>query len=131
MSKLEKLLESIDCDKATPVSDMDIQRHEKDLHLKFGPIYTHFLSKYGCVVAGSKEIYGVCGDNASIPSAIHATKSARRQSHFPQHLLVIAEDGSGRKFCIDSDDTVHMWDRNTCSKSGKSFDEFAVEWLGV
>lgn len=131
MSKLEQLLESIDCDKAAPVSDVDMQLHEKDLHLKFGPAYTRFLSKYGCVVAGSKEIYGICGNNASVPSAIHATKSARRLPQFPQRLLVIAEDGSGRKFCIDSDDAVYVCDRNTCSKVGKTFDDFAVEWLGA
>ena len=130
MQKLEKLLASMSFDQSGPVSAAEIQRHEKNLRLKFGPDYKLFLSKYGCLTAGPNELYGVCGDNASIPSAIHATQSSRRDPKFSRDLLVIADDGGGRKFCVDSYDNIFLSDRNNCVKSGRSFDDFAVEWLG-
>ena len=130
MQKLEKLLASMSFDQSGPVTAADIQRHEKNLKLRFGPDYKRFLSKYGCVAAGPNELYGVCGDNASIPSAIHATLSARRDPKFPPNLLVIGNDGSGRKFCIDSHDDIFVYDQNTCIKSGQSFEDFALEWFG-
>lgn len=129
MQKLENLLESISFNQANSVSAGDIQLHERNLELQFGPTYKLFLSKYGCITAGSNELYGVCGDNASVPSAIHATLSARRDPNFPRDLLVIAEDGRGRKFCVDSHDDIFVCDLNTCVKSGQSFENFAVEWL--
>jgi SMI1-KNR4 cell-wall len=131
MQKLEKLLASMSFEQSGPVGTADIRSHEQNLGLKFGPNYKLFLSKYGCVVAGPNELYGVCGDNASIPSAIHATLSARRDPRFPRNLLVIGNDGSGRKYCVDSYDNVFVCDRNTCVKSGQSFENFAVEWVGA
>ena len=130
MKKLEKLLATLTFQQSAPVTDKDIQRYEQNLALKFGSDYKEFLSKYGCLTAGSNELYGVCGDNASVPSAIHATLSARRDPKFPRDLLVIGDDGSGRKFCVDSHDKVFVCDRNTCMKTGQSFEDFAAEWLG-
>jgi len=131
MKNLEKMLTSMSFDQAGPVSSAAIRSHEQNLKLKFGPDYKRFLSKYGCVSVGPNELYGVCGDNASVPSAIHATTSARRDSNFPRNLLVIADDGRGRKFCIDSKDHVFLCDRNNCVKTGQSFEDFAIEWLAL
>ncbi len=129
MQKLDNLLSSLTYNQSGPVSVDEIARHEKNLNLKFGPNYHLFLSKYGCISAGPNELYGVCGDNASVPSAIHATVSARTNPNFPRNLLVIAEDGSGRKFCVDSHDNIFVCDRNICEKSGQSFEDFVVGWL--
>jgi hypothetical protein len=131
MKKLEDLLASIRYEQSGPVRASEIQHYEQELKLRFGPDYKRFLSKYGCVAAGPNELYGVCGDNASIPSAIHATLSARRDAKFPQNLLVVGDDGSGRKFCVDSHDSVFVCNRNTCVKSGQSFEDFAVKWLSA
>ncbi len=130
MKKIEKLLESKDSEHSGPVSNADIQKYEKILDLKFGPDYKQFVSKYGCLVVGSNELYGVCGDNKSIPSAIHATLSARRDAQFPLNLLVIGDDGSGRKYCVDSKDEVFRCDRTQCTPTGQAFEDFATEWLG-
>jgi hypothetical protein len=129
MKKLEGLLASMNFDQCASVSTADIQRHERNLKLRFGPEYKQYVSKYGCVAAGPNELYGLCGDNASIPSAIHATTSARRDSKFPRNLLVIADDGRGRKFCIDSNDEIFVCDRDNCVKIDQSFEDFAIEWL--
>jgi hypothetical protein len=131
MQKLDELLSSVSFEKAGPVNAVDIQFHEKNLKLEFGPSYRMFLSKYGCVSVGPNEIYGVCGANKSVPSAIHATLSARRDPAFPPNLLVIGDDGSGRKFCVDSQDDIFVCDRGVCQRSGKSFEDFAIEWLGI
>jgi len=131
MQKLEQKLKTMKFEKAGPVSSGEIQKHENALGLKFGAAYKRFVTKYGCIVAGANEIYGVCGNNASIPSAIHATESARRDPKFPKSLLVIGDDGSGRKFCVDSRDDIFVCDRSACVKSGQKFEEFAVEMLGA
>ena len=131
MKRIENLLESRESENCGPVSDTDIQKHEKGLGLQFGSKYRQFVSKYGCLVVGSNELYGVCGENNSIPSAIHATISARRDQQFPKNLLVIGDDGSGRKFCVDSHDEIFLCDRHVCERTGQSFEDFAVEWLGA
>jgi hypothetical protein len=130
MKKLKKLLEVIDFDQSGPVKSSEVKRYEEILGLKFGPGFKLYLSEYGCIASGANELYGICGNNASIPSAIHATKSARRDPNFPKDLVVIADDGSGRKMCVDKSDRIHIFDRNTCRDSGQSFEDFAVEWLG-
>jgi hypothetical protein len=129
MVRLEKFLNSKPIERSGPVNSAEIQRHEEKLKLKFGPDYRRFISKFGCVASGANELYGVCGDNGSIPSAIHATISARADDQFPRNLWVIADDGSGRKFCVDSSDNLYFCDRTTCSKMDKSFEDFAMEWL--
>lgn len=129
--KLEELIIASDADIAGPVSVHKINRYEKQLNLKFGPAYKKYISKFGCVASGANEIYGLCGDNKSIPSAIHSTRSARRDPQFPRNLWVIADDGSGRKYCADSEDQIYFCDQNSCSQLDKTFEDFAVEWLGA
>ena len=130
MKKLKRLLETIEFDHCGPIASSEVKRHEDSLDLKFGPIFRSYLTEYGCIAHGANELYGICGNNDSVPSAIHATRSARRDSGFRKDLVVVADDGSGRKMCVDSNDMIHILDRNTCSESGQSFEDFAVEWLG-
>lgn len=129
MLRLENFLKSKPIEQSGPVKVAEIQLHEEKLKLKFGPAYRRFISKFGCVASGANELYGVCGDNDAIPSAIHATISAREDLQFPRNLWVIADDGGGRKFCVDSSDNVYLCDRTTCSKLDKSFEDFAMDWL--
>ena len=129
MKKLDVLLSKMSHDQAGPVSSEEIALFEKELGLKFGKEYKAFLMKFGCLVVGSKEIYGICGMNDSVPSAIHATRSARRDRRFPRDLVVIAGDGSGRMFCVDAGDRVIEIDRSTFSIRSETFPEFVVYWL--
>ena len=129
MKQLENLLASKTFEHSGPVSDDEIERHERNLSLKFGPSYRLFLSKFGYLAVGPNELYGICGSNAAIPSAIHATVSARRNPAFPRNVLVVAEDGRGRMFCVNAADKIVICDRHTCTQTGQSFEEFAIEWL--
>jgi hypothetical protein len=129
MKKLNVLLSTTSHDQAGPVSSEEIALFEKELGLKFGKEYKAFLMKFGCLVVGSKEIYGICGKNDSIPSAIHATRSARRDRRFPRDLVVIAGDGSGKMFCVDASDRVVEVDRSAFSIRTDRFAEFAASWL--
>jgi hypothetical protein len=114
---------------AKPVSAEEIKEKESQLGLLFGPQYAAFLKEYGCLIVGANEIYGICGSNTAIPSAIHATLSARRIKSFPMNLIVIAENGQGVLFCIDSHDAVFRFERGITAPLSKNFEEFAVDWL--
>jgi hypothetical protein len=115
---------------AKPVDVAEIRVQESKLGLQFGSQYLDFLKEHGCLMVGPNEIYGICGENNSIPSAIHATLSARKDKHFPKNLVVIAEDGKGVFFCIDSKDEVFRFERGTISALDGTFEEFAAKWLG-
>jgi hypothetical protein len=114
---------------AKPVGEAVIQNQEAKLGLSFGPRYRAFLAEYGCLMHGPNEIYGICGSNNAVPSAIHATFSARKDQNFPKSLVVIAEDGRGKFICIDSQDQVFSVERGTTSLLNQSFEDFAIGWL--
>jgi hypothetical protein len=115
---------------AKPVDAAEIKNQESKLGLCFGSQYMDFLKEFGCLVVGPNEIYGICGKNNAIPSAIHATLSARKNKSFPGDLLVIAEDGRGKFICIDSNDAVFSIEHGTMSSLNQSFEDFAIGWLG-
>lgn len=114
---------------AKPVDAAEIKNHETKLGLRFGPQYRDFLNEYGCLVVGPNEIYGICGKNNAIPSAIHATISARKDKTFPESLVVIAEDGRGKFICIDSNDAIFSIEHGTIVSLNQSFEDFAIGWL--
>ena len=114
---------------ARGVDTAEIKSQEAKLGVAFGPEYKAFLKAFGCLVVGPNEIYGICGKNNAIPSAIHATLSARKDKRFPTHLIVIAQDGRGQFLCIDSKDSVFCFEHGTTTPLNQSFEEFAISWL--
>lgn len=114
---------------AKPVDAAEIRNQESKLGLHFGSQYKAFLKKYGCLVVGPNEIYGICGKNNAIPSSIHATLSARRDKRFSKDLVVIAEDGKGKAFCLDSNDVVFTVEHGKIEHLDQSFEDFAINWL--
>jgi len=117
--------------KAKPVSATEMKSFEQELGLVFPKPYAEFLAQYGCVSMGSKEIYGICGDNSSVPSAIHATTTAREDGKFPTNLIVIADNGAGRKFCLDPEGMVHFHDFGRLTPLNKDFETFVIEWFNL
>ena len=114
---------------ARPVDATEIKNQEAILELKFGSQYSDFLKEFGCLVLGPNEIYGICGKNDSIPSAIHATLSARKDNNFPQSLLVITEDGRGKLLCVNAKDELFSFERGAILPLNLLFEEFAIGWL--
>lgn len=114
---------------AKPVDVAEIKNQESKLGLCFGSQYMDFLKEYGCLVIGPNEIYGICGENNAIPSAIHATLRARKDKTFHKSLVVIAEDGRGKFICIDSNDAVFSIEHGKISPLNQSFEDFAIGWL--
>jgi hypothetical protein len=114
---------------AKPVNVAEIRIQESKLGLQFGSQYLDFLKEYGCLVVGPNEIYGICGKNDAVPSAVHATLSVRKDKNFPKNLLVIAEDGKGVSFCVDSKDAIFTFERGTITALNENFEEFANKWI--
>lgn len=132
MKKLTAFIQAHPSAKAAkPIGAVEIKNHESNLGLHFGEQYANFLKEYGCLVLGPNEIYGICGKNNSIPSAIHATVRARKDTNFPKSLLVIAEDGRGKLFCINAKDEVFSVERGVILPRNESFEEFAIGWLAT
>lgn len=130
MKKLNNFLSSIEFEHASPVEAKVLDRFEDELGLTFGKTTKAIICRYGCLVVGANELYGVCGKNKAIPSAIHATKSARKDPNFPSNLLVIAEDGAGKKYCVDDADRIFQYEFGTLENLKQKIEGFAVEFLG-
>jgi hypothetical protein len=130
MKKLAKFVQDHPKSKsAKGVDGTEIKSGEAKLGIAFGPKYKTYLNEYGCLVVGPNELYGICGKNNAIPSAIHATLSARKDKSFPKDLVVIAQDGRGKYFCIDSKDAVFSFEQGTTIPLNQSFEDFAINWL--
>ena len=109
------------------VKEEEILKFEKVLNVTFGYKYKQFLKKFGCLTVKYLEFYGICGENNSIPSAIHATLELRKyKNDFPDNLIVIFEVGDGTVYCIDSLDKVYKVDRHEIIDMNIYFDQFLV-----
>lgn len=125
--QIEKVItsQSVPVQKGVPASSDLIAQVEQKHHLAFGPKYKQFLSKFGFLSIGPIEIYGLCGDNNSIPSAIHATLCARdRSDNFPSSMVLFYEVGDGSFYAVDSSDNVHLFEYDSSSATGMQFDLF-------
>lgn len=130
MKKLTEFVQANPTFKSSKGVDVaEIKSLEAKLGVAFGPEFKLFLKEYGCLVVGPNEIYGICGNNKAIPSAIHATMSARKDKDFPENLIVIAEDGRGKYFCVDSKDALFSVEHGTISPLNQTFEAFATNWL--
>ena len=70
----------------------------------FPPTYRRFVLEFGAGAFGSREIYGVVGDDfehSSVPDAIWYNLELRREEHAPPHLFAVADLGNGELFCLD------------------------------
>lgn len=121
-------LKKLDLDAGSPVSENEIIKFEKELNINFGNEFKTYLKEFGCLDIDYLEFYGICGNNNSIPSAIHATKSKRDNIvEFSKELIVFFEAGDGSFHCVDSEDNVYICHYNECLKIGKTFKEFIYD----
>ena len=72
--------------------------------LSFSTTYRKFLLKYGALIFGAEEIYGIVRENfdsSRIPDAIWYTLVERKEVELPNNLLVIYDTGREELFCLD------------------------------
>ena len=106
-------------------TDDDIRFFEQTLGVELGDEYKSFLKEFGTLEVEFYEFYGFFKDNISIPSAIFATKEARKTiSNFPQDLVVFYEAGDGSFYCVKSDNSVVVCNYNRCQNIDLNFKEF-------
>lgn len=122
-SKLKKL----DINYSAGVKEEDILKFENRLNVKFGYRYKEFLKEFGCLSMKYLEFYGICGNNSSVPSAIHATLERRKlNNNFPLNMIVIFETGNGVVYTIDAHDKVYKFDLNEVVNTKVYFDQFII-----
>ena len=101
---------------------------EKELDTKFGSQYKEFVKEFGCLNVEHLEFYGICGNNKSIPSAMHATKELRKYKvNLPSDFIVFYELGDGIYYCTNREDQVWKIDLNTIIKTNKTFKQFVLD----
>lgn len=120
----EQELEQLPHVRAVPMSENILTEWEERLCFDFGPTYRSFLTRYGALVVNGHEIYGICGNNDAVPSAVYATLDSRKSAGLPSDLIVIGDDGTGVLLCLDDQDLVHSYDRGTLTGLGQNFEEF-------
>ncbi len=122
----EKLIElNIELEITNPATDEEMDEFEKELSVKLGDEYRSFLKKFGTLEIEYFEFYGIYGNNLSLPSAIFATKYARKNiEKFSKDLIVFYETGDGSFYCIDKNDTVFLCNYNRCNPVKQTFKQF-------
>lgn len=122
-SKLKKL----PINYSAGVTKEDILKFENILGVKFGHKYKEFLKEFGCLNIEYLEFYGICGDNNSDPSTIHATLEKRKlNDNFPLNMVVIFEIGNGVAYTVDEQDKVYKVDLNEVVSTQLYFDQFII-----
>jgi len=127
-SELKKL--GLELETTKSVSIEEINKFEKELSLTFGEELKAYLQEFGCLGVEYLEFYGICGENRSIPSMVHATKSMRNEiDNFPNNLVVFYEDGSGAFYALDESDNVYVCNYNKCEKIEMKLKNFLLQQL--
>lgn len=81
-----------------------IEAAERTLGRSFPPTYRRFLAEYGAGGFGGDDFFGVINEdfkNSSIPDAVWATLSDRREADMPDEYVEIYGVGDGEVFCLD------------------------------
>ena len=125
----EKLKEfDLELESTQKATDDNIKSFEQELSIKLGDEYKNFLKEFGTLEVEYYEFYGFFKDNNSLPSAIFATKEARKTiTNFPKDLIVFYNAGDGSFYCVKSDDSIVVCNYNRCRPINTSFKEFILE----
>jgi hypothetical protein len=82
-----------------------VGKAERQLGLKFPPLYRKFLLDFGAGNFGSEEIYGIIKDdfeNSGIPDAVWFTLKQRMEMNLPHNLVIVYHTGGEEMFCINT-----------------------------
>lgn len=122
----EKLRElNIELKTTDSATNEEIEQFEKELSIKLGKEYRSFLKEFGTLEIEYFEFYGIYGSNTTLPSAIHATKYARKNiKNFSKDLIVFYEVGDGSFYCVDKNDNVFLCNYNRCNPEKQTFKQF-------
>lgn len=113
---------NIEMETTDSVTDEEITKFEKELSIKLGNEYRSFLKEFGTLEVEYFEFYGIYSDNNSLPSAIYATKYARKNiENFPKDLVVFYETGDGSFYCVNENDSVFLCNYNRCNPVKQTF----------
>jgi len=85
-------------------TDAAIARAEAMLGLTFPALYRRFLTEFGVGGFGSKEVFGIIGNEPNQsrqPDVVLFTFDARNAPAFPRNYLVIYSTGNGEMMCLD------------------------------
>jgi len=129
---VKEVLSKFEYHQSNPVTQERINEFEVKTGIKFGNEYNDFLQAFGCLAVESVEVYGICGNNDSIPSAIHATLRRRLlDASFPKDLLVIGAGADGALYCVDQNDEVYYFNQQKLINLKTTFLEYMIKTIGA
>lgn len=132
----EQLERNPDSSRGQGVADEQIDAASTELSVTLTGGYRLFLRRFGWVVLGSTEIFGLGGDVPSYLSLTAMTRSERQEAHpaLPTHLVPLMNDGGGNLYCLDvrvpGEPPVVFWDHEAGTEQEPvSVAEDFVIWL--
>lgn len=126
-----------------PKSEAAVAAAESSLGCSFPPSYRTFLRELGCGGFYGFEAYGLVSEGGSVqgvPDAVWMTKKARADLGLPESLVVIAADGMGGLYVLDTDCQgsdyecpVRVWETGPglTEYVADSFGEFLLNNVGI
>lgn len=86
-----------------PMPEEKMQAAERQLGVRFPASYRIFVERYGSLLFGSQEFYGLTNCAADgIPSAVWCTLEERKHG-LPESMIVVLDPGIGDViYCIDT-----------------------------
>ncbi len=86
-----------------PMPDRTIESAETQLGVRFPRSYRRFVERYGSLLFGSQEFYGLTnGPDDGVPSAIWCTSEERKHG-LPLWMVVVMNPGIGDViYCVDT-----------------------------
>lgn len=88
-------------------SNAVIKKAQLVLGVEFPEEYRLFLTHFGALTFGSREIYGVFREdfeNSGVPDAVWLTINERNLVSMPKHLVIIYNTGMGDMYCMNFKD---------------------------
>jgi hypothetical protein len=96
--------------KTSPASDADIDQLQTSLGFDLTPKYRGYLKRFGVIVAGSSEVYGLGVPDDYYLNVRQAYADLSRDAAYPLASVPLLDDGDGRFYLYDnSSDSVLLW----------------------
>lgn len=93
-----------------PASDADIDQLQTALGFDLTPTYRGYLQRFGVIVAGSAEVYGLGVPEDYYLNVRKAYADLARDAAYPLAAVPLLDDGDGRFYLYDNaSDSVLLW----------------------
>jgi hypothetical protein len=100
-----------------PCTAAEVAEAERELGVRFDPVYAEFVRRYGGAIVGAERVHGLCGfeEMGTGPcTVVEVTRKALRDGYpLPSGGYVVCIDGGGDLIVVDGEGQVWLVDHAT------------------